>query len=799
MNKLTLVFCLGIILGNAQDYNTELLSNVRFPDNCANIWGYADSAKREYAIIGRVTGTSVFDVTDGKKPVLLKHIPGVVSTWREIKSWKNRIYSVADRGADGVLIINMSKAPQEITSVFWKPIISVQDKILNINKAGTIDRSHDLYIDEKGFCYLTGSNFHQGVVVLDLNSNPDNPEFKGIFNPNYTHDGFARNDTFWSADIIAGEFTVWDVKSKSASRKLASQRTGNAFTHNIWLSDDGKYAFTTDERANAFVEAYKVDDMQNITLVDKYRSRTTQIRSTIPHNTMYHKGFLVTSYYTDGFTIVDAADPGHLVEVGAFDTYAGGDGDFHGCWGVYPYLPSGNILASDIEFGLYVVKPTYIKANYLKGLIKDSLSNLPVFEAIIKVEKESNLEVFSKADGSFKTGGPYTGKTKITISKLGYKTKTVEVDLLAGKMAELNINLVPLKITNLKVKLIDAMTKLPVTGQVVLQRTKEFSQAFTNNEGTAALSLYEGSWQLICGAWGWKYAVQQIALAGGANETLVVEMTQGYEDQFIFDYGWTANSTANAGIWGKAEPNGTYLGDVAINPEFDLADDLGNQCMITGNGSTAVTGSDVDNGYTRLVTPPINLSLFKSPMLSFFAWTARFNLIDSLPKMGNHRVILVSGRDTLLIDTLMPNSLAWKKYNYKLDPKKVGNPNDVRILFEAFEPTGTDVRNVLEFGMDGFSISEENTTAVDEINQADRLHIYPNPAQNIFNIRFESKSYERKMVIYNHYGQTMVKLNIPRGTETVSLNERLISGIYLVSLTDTIQARSVVQKVIITQ
>jgi hypothetical protein len=44
------------------------------------------------------------------------------------------------------------------------------------------------------------------------------------------------------------------------------------------------------------------------------------------------------------------------VETGYFDTYPGSDTDsFSGCWGVYPFAPSGNIYISDRDSGLYVV------------------------------------------------------------------------------------------------------------------------------------------------------------------------------------------------------------------------------------------------------------------------------------------------------------------------------------------------------------------------------------------------------------------------------------------------------------
>ena len=39
--------------------------------------------------------------------------------------------------------------------------------------------------------------------------------------------------------------------------------------------------------------------------------------------------------------------------------------------GEYILLPSGTIVASDIDNGLYVLSPTYIRACYLEGTITD--------------------------------------------------------------------------------------------------------------------------------------------------------------------------------------------------------------------------------------------------------------------------------------------------------------------------------------------------------------------------------------------------------------------------------------------
>ena len=59
------------------------------PASAANLWGYVDlDDNREYAIIGLRNGTGVVDVTDPANPVIVGHITGVNSQWREVKVYQ---------------------------------------------------------------------------------------------------------------------------------------------------------------------------------------------------------------------------------------------------------------------------------------------------------------------------------------------------------------------------------------------------------------------------------------------------------------------------------------------------------------------------------------------------------------------------------------------------------------------------------------------------------------------------------------------------------------------------------------
>jgi hypothetical protein len=77
-----------------------------------------------------------------------------------------------------------------------------------------------------------------------------------------------------------------------------------------------------------------------------------------------HNGYTIgdryyVSHYKRGLVIFDVTNPRALTEVGSFDTYlspSANSAGTDGAWGVYPFLPSGTLLVSDIENGLFLLR-----------------------------------------------------------------------------------------------------------------------------------------------------------------------------------------------------------------------------------------------------------------------------------------------------------------------------------------------------------------------------------------------------------------------------------------------------------
>src|SRR4029078_10756400 len=179
------------------------------------------------------------------------------------------------------------------------------------------------------------ANNHGHPLFFDI-SNPLSPEYAGTFiaptgNP-YVHDGYVENDTAYFGHIYDGYVSIVDVSDKSNPVLLATQQTPNAFTHNVWLSDNHKTMFTTDETTNSYLTAYDITDLSNITELSRFQ--TDPGSGTIVHNTHIRNDYAITSWYTEGVVITDESRPQNPIEVGHYDTYpANNNGVFDGDWG----------------------------------------------------------------------------------------------------------------------------------------------------------------------------------------------------------------------------------------------------------------------------------------------------------------------------------------------------------------------------------------------------------------------------------------------------------------------------------
>jgi choice-of-anchor B domain-containing protein len=422
MKKLSLLFILafaGIASAqNIENFNIEELAHYTFGAQELNdIWGYVDEEGNEYAIVGRASGVSIIDVTDENNLQSVGEFSGNTTIWRDIKTWNDHAYVTCDACGNGLLIIDLSPLPSStsLPYTYW------------LGDTFTFQSAHNLYIDENGFAYIFGSNHSAGgAVILDLNQDPMAPVEVGKYDQHYFHDGVVRGDTMWGAAIYVGEAQVVDVSDKANPVLVSSWKTPDAFTHNLWFSDDNHYLFTTDEVNYGKIGAYDVSDVFNPTEVDVWQAPDETTNGIIIHNTHFMDDFLVTSHYTIGVSIVSTLRKNNLLEVGRYDTSPDyHEEGFHGCWGAYPWLPSGKLLATDIEDGLYVLKPAYLHGCYLEGQVYDMHTGDPIFFPSITLIEDS-LETEGDIVGDYELSLLDSGTYSLKVSADGYFETVVE-------------------------------------------------------------------------------------------------------------------------------------------------------------------------------------------------------------------------------------------------------------------------------------------------------------------------------------------------------------------------------------
>jgi len=237
-----------------------------------------------------------------------------------------------------------------------------------------IVQSHNIFIDTvSGNLYSCGGATNLGLnklSVYSLSADPINPQF--LINCEndvpfwsatigYIHDIYVRNDTAYCNAGLNGLFIV-DFTNMLNVQGLGSMTSypQQGYNHSGWLNSSGNYYAFADETHGMDVKIVDVTNFSNINLINTFSSDINDSLS-IPHNLIFNGNNLFVSYYFDGLYVFNTSDPNNISIAGYYDTSTRPHQNnvYQGCWGVYPFLPSGKILVSDMQEGLFVFNTTF--------------------------------------------------------------------------------------------------------------------------------------------------------------------------------------------------------------------------------------------------------------------------------------------------------------------------------------------------------------------------------------------------------------------------------------------------------
>jgi len=734
--KLTLPLFLVSLLfslnGFAQreNFNLDLLMQFDYPENCNDIWGYVDQNGDEYAILGTTEATAIIAIDGPGAPREIAYIPGTRSTWRDMKHFEDHVYVTTDVGADGLLIIDMSEISQDsIDYFFWTPELSLDGQVLN-----TITKCHNLYVDAStGYLFLSGCNNLNsgGMLIFDLNEDKKEPKLVGRGHSVYSHDVYTNENLMFGNDIYNGELSIFDITDKTAPQLVALQPTTGSFTHNAWSSTNNDFVFTTDEIAGGFVDAYDIREFDNIQRLDSWRPNNAIEDGIIPHNTHYHEGFLHTAWYIVGVVVLDATDPTNLVPAAWYDTYDGNERRFNGAWGAYPFLPSGRLLVSDINTGLYVFDTDIKPVARLEGQVTDIITGSPIQNVEIRIEDFISTSEATAADGSYKTGTAKFDSVVVHFEKENYLPFSDTLDLIAGETLKYDVELVPdfqLFTWNLNVR--DSAQNSPLAEAQIRLFDTELEEDFlyeTKADGQLEQPLIpEGQFELYFGKWGWKEGwILDFNMNMNRSDSLF--LAKGYRDYFNLDFNWTTEATSPTGNWERVIPEGTEIDNVISNPNTSSPNDFGQQAYVTGNNSQSVGFDDVDDGDVTLRSPWMDLSDLSDIQISFDYWF--FNLAGATPPNDSLRVTISSPTQSVSVLTITEPNSEWKSFSVQLDSLNLIRRDSVRMEFVASDyPEGGG--HIVEAGIDAFEVTGNRIISSIDIQPIRALSVYPNPSSH---------------------------------------------------------------------
>lgn len=364
--KVILVFFMFLFFNLAgQGFNMVKKAQVFIPgQEYTDIWGYERENGQKFAVVGTLQKTIIYNVTDCGNPVeVFQHTDGFSSIWRDYKNYGNAIYAVADQSPynQGLQVINMDSYALTFINTHFQ-------------------RAHNIYVDTAhARLYVAGSNtVSKGLIVYDV-SNPLMPVHLANIHINnlinspttntYVHDVYVKDNIAYTSNGSISRMYQLDVSDLNNVQVIGfydGQATGG-YNHSSWTTDDGAYVFEALEVPKGRpINIYEFNDEENIwQKIGDFKDplEAPVSNNNRPHNPFVHEDKLYISYYEDGVQVYDVSNPASPVRIAYYDTYPQNNGSgygtsssFNGCWGVYPFLSSGCILANDIENGFYTLE-----------------------------------------------------------------------------------------------------------------------------------------------------------------------------------------------------------------------------------------------------------------------------------------------------------------------------------------------------------------------------------------------------------------------------------------------------------
>jgi choice-of-anchor B domain-containing protein len=333
----------------------SLPASAQYGNAYNEVWGLALNG-REYAVIGSTLGTHIIDVTRPQDAEEVAFIAGASAgpnlIHRDFHNYGCYLYAVSDEGRGSLQIIDVSGLPDRVEVVYDSPEF--------------FERSHNIFIDTARAvlyaCFARGgARPTTPLKLLDI-SDPLHPKELATYNNfgsgpvSHVHDCYVENGlAFLNLGFDGMAIVDFTDPLQPDFQNTLTDYPFAGYNHSGWPTADLQYYYLGDESHGFPLKILDVSDPSEIQVVETFDADSPNELS-IPHNQLIACDYLYVSYYYDGLQVYDISDPASPRRVSYFGTSSlTHRKSYEGAWGVYPFLPSGNILVSDMQNGLFVL------------------------------------------------------------------------------------------------------------------------------------------------------------------------------------------------------------------------------------------------------------------------------------------------------------------------------------------------------------------------------------------------------------------------------------------------------------
>ncbi len=319
--------------------------------------------------------------------------------------------------------------------------------------------------------------------------------------------------------------------------------------------------------------------------------------------------------------------------------------------------------------------------------------------------------------------------------------------------------------------------------KVLFTGTGNYEVETDANGNFTSPNFREGTYNIYAGKWGYmtsEFSADEFIDAGTASFTIPIESGTYYDD-FILDFGWGASGNASSGFWERGFPIETEYNGAASNPGDDVTGDFGDDCCVTGNGGGSAGNDDVDEGEVVLTSPLFDLLTYTDPYVNYYYWF--FNDGGQGNPDDQLTIRLSNGIQTVTLETIDASKSAsqWTFSNFRvLD--YIAPTNTMQFSIETSDQSGTG--HLVEAGLDLFQVVDSIPSALPAfVLDDEKLFIYPNPAQTVLNILFETQTENYTVLITDVSGKILRSEQFAGNEKTAQMDVReLPDGVYFIKL-----------------